>query len=175
MVQAALNAVDVDIRPTLLNNIVLTGGGSLLDKLAERLHTELATLYPNPRIRVHASNIVTDRKYGSWVGGSILASLGTFHQVNRRAEAQLMMIMLTQLYRCGSQRRSTRSTDLALLRRDASNETWAAGEQGVQRALFNTSDIGLCRNRSNDTKWRLMKLKYTFQIQKLKLTEVSKV
>ncbi|KAI5267739.1 Actin/actin-like protein [Aureobasidium subglaciale] len=81
MVQAALSAVDVEIRPVLLNNIVLTGGGSLLDKLAERLHNELSTLYPNPRVRVHASNIVTDRKYGSWVGGSILASLGTFHQM----------------------------------------------------------------------------------------------
>lgn len=82
MVQAALSAVDVEIRPVLLNNIVLTGGGSLLDKLAERLHGELSALYPNPRVRVHASNIVTDRKYGSWVGGSILASLGTFHQVS---------------------------------------------------------------------------------------------
>ncbi|KAH0023834.1 Actin/actin-like protein, partial [Aureobasidium melanogenum] len=81
MVQAALSAVDVEIRPVLLNNIVLTGGGSLLDKLAERLHGELSALYPNPRVRVHASNIVTDRKYGSWVGGSILASLGTFHQM----------------------------------------------------------------------------------------------
>ncbi|KAH0257288.1 hypothetical protein KCU71_g21714, partial [Aureobasidium melanogenum] len=77
----ALSAVDVEIRPVLLNNIVLTGGGSLLDKLAERLHGELSALYPNPRVRVHASNIVTDRKYGSWVGGSILASLGTFHQM----------------------------------------------------------------------------------------------
>ncbi|KAG9561041.1 hypothetical protein KCU97_g17652, partial [Aureobasidium melanogenum] len=47
----------------------------------ERLHGELSALYPNPRVRVHASNIVTDRKYGSWVGGSILASLGTFHQM----------------------------------------------------------------------------------------------
>lgn len=89
MVQAALNAVDVEIRPTLLNNIVLTGGGSLLDKLAERLHSELSALYPNPRVRVHASNIVTDRKYGSWVGGSILASLGTFHQVSLASEIQI--------------------------------------------------------------------------------------
>ncbi|THZ64376.1 Actin/actin-like protein [Aureobasidium pullulans] len=81
MVQAALTAVDVEVRPLLLNNIVLTGGGSLLDKLAERLHGELSALYPNPRVRVNASNLVTDRKYGSWVGGSILASLGTFHQM----------------------------------------------------------------------------------------------
>lgn len=82
MIKASIDAVDVEIRPTLLGNIVLTGGGSLVEKLGERLHAEISALYPNPRVRVHASNIITDRKYGAWVGGSILASLGTFHQVS---------------------------------------------------------------------------------------------
>ncbi|GAB7357286.1 hypothetical protein MBLNU459_g8255t1 [Dothideomycetes sp. NU459] len=81
MVKASIDAVDVEIRPTLLQNIVLTGGGSLVEKMGERLHAELSALYPNPKVRVHASNIITDRKYGAWVGGSILASLGTFHQM----------------------------------------------------------------------------------------------
>ena len=60
---------------------MLTGGGSLLDKLAERLHTDLTALYPNPRVRIHVSSSSTDRKYGAWIGGSVLASLGTFHQM----------------------------------------------------------------------------------------------
>ncbi|KAL1301716.1 hypothetical protein AAFC00_005924 [Neodothiora populina] len=81
LVNASLNAVDMEIRPTLLSNIVLTGGGSQIEKLADRLHSELSQMFPNPRVRVHASNISTDRKYGAWLGGSILASLGTFHQM----------------------------------------------------------------------------------------------
>lgn len=131
MVQAALSAVDVEIRPVLLNNIVLTGGGSLLDKLAERLHSELSALYPNPRVRVHASNIVTDRKYGSWVGGSILASLGTFHQVS------FIPVQATQQNvdksRCGSPRRNMRSTVLASSRSVASNEIRKTGEKAFLR------------------------------------------
>jgi hypothetical protein len=131
MVQAALSAVDVEIRPVLLNNIVLTGGGSLLDKLAERLHSELSALYPNPRVRVHASNIVTDRKYGSWVGGSILASLGTFHQVSfvpiHGGQQD------TDISRCGSRRRSTRNTVLVSLRSAANNEIRKIGEKAFLR------------------------------------------
>ena len=81
MVSAALNAVDVEIRPVLLNQIVLTGGGSLVEKMAERIQSELSALYPNPRVRVSTSSSATDRKYGAWIGGSVLASLGTFHQM----------------------------------------------------------------------------------------------
>lgn len=81
MVQASLNAVDVEIRPNLLSHIVLTGGGTLVEKLAERIHMELSALYPNPRVRVNASSNPVERKYGAWIGGSVLASLGTFHQV----------------------------------------------------------------------------------------------
>ena len=143
MVQAALSAVDVEIRPVLLNNIVLTGGGSLLDKLAERLHSELSALYPNPRVRVHASNIVTDRKYGSWVGGSILASLGTFHQVS------FISVQATQQNidksRCGSPRSSTRSTVLALSRSDANNETRQTGEKAFLRHTIASQKGGQVR------------------------------
>lgn len=81
LVNASLNAVDMEARPTLLGNIVLTGGGSQIEKVADRLHAELSAMFPNPRVRVHASNVSTDRKYGAWLGGSVLASLGTFHQV----------------------------------------------------------------------------------------------
>ena len=132
MVQAALTAVDVEVRPLLLNNIVLTGGGSLLDKLAERLHSELSALYPNPRVRVNASNLVTDRKYGSWVGGSILASLGTFHQVSFECIKALKRIYVDP-NRCGSPRRSMKSTALASSRSDANNEIRKTGEKAFLR------------------------------------------
>lgn len=81
MVSAALNAVDVEIRPVLLSQVVLTGGGSLVEKMAERIQSELSAMFPNPRVRVHTTTAATDRKYGAWIGGSVLASLGTFHQM----------------------------------------------------------------------------------------------
>ena len=65
----------------LLNQVVLTGGGSLVEKMAERIQAELSAMYPNPRVRVHTTTSATDRKYGAWIGGSVLASLGTFHQM----------------------------------------------------------------------------------------------
>ncbi|KAF2224289.1 actin family [Elsinoe ampelina] len=81
LVKAALNGVDVDSRAQLLNQIVLTGAGSLIERLPERIQAELSVMYPNPRVRVHASGAVTDKKFGAWIGGSVLASLGTFHQM----------------------------------------------------------------------------------------------
>ncbi len=81
LVNRAINACDVDTRPTLLNNIVLTGAGSLIEKLPERLQTDLQTLFPNPKVRVLANSNPVERKFGAWIGGSVLGSLGTFHQM----------------------------------------------------------------------------------------------
>lgn len=33
------------------------------------------------KIKIHAAGNTTERKSSSWLGGSILASLGTFHQL----------------------------------------------------------------------------------------------
>ena len=77
----ALNSVDVDTRTPLLGNVILTGAGSLIEKFPERLQADLQALYPNPRVRVIANSSSVERKYGAWIGGSVLASLGTFHQM----------------------------------------------------------------------------------------------
>ncbi|KAI5920687.1 chromatin remodeling and histone acetyltransferase complexes subunit putative [Camillea tinctor] len=81
LIKAALNAVDVDLRPNLLGNVVVTGGTSLLNGFNDRLNNELATIYPGVKIKLHAAGLTTERRFGSWIGGSILASLGTFHQM----------------------------------------------------------------------------------------------
>jgi len=81
VVNKALQAVDVDARPVLLNNIILTGAGSLIDKLPERLQADIQAMYPNPRVRVLANANSVERKYGAFVGGSVLGSLGSFHQM----------------------------------------------------------------------------------------------
>ncbi len=81
MVQAALSTTDLDIRSLLLQNVVLTGGTSLIPNLESRISAELANLYPGQRVRVYASGNTVERKCAGWLGGSILGSLGTFHQL----------------------------------------------------------------------------------------------
>ncbi|KZF24374.1 actin-like protein-like protein 6A [Xylona heveae TC161] len=81
LIQASLNNVDVDIRPHLLGNVVVTGGTSLLYGLTDRLNSELQQLYPAVRVRIQAPGNTSERRFASWIGGSIVASLGTFHQM----------------------------------------------------------------------------------------------
>lgn len=81
LMRSALNGVDTDIRPHLLANVVVTGASSLLYGFTDRLNQELLQLYPGPRVRISATGNTTERRFGAWIGGSILASLGTFHQM----------------------------------------------------------------------------------------------
>jgi actin-like protein 6B len=67
------------MRQVLMGNVVLTGGGSLFAGLGERLNNELVRNFPH--VKIHAPGNPTERRYGGWLGGSILASLGTFHQL----------------------------------------------------------------------------------------------
>lgn len=81
MVRASIAAVDVDLRPHLLQNIVVTGGSTLVNGFTDRLHNELTAMYPGLRIKIQAAGLTAERRFGSWIGGSILGSLGTFHQM----------------------------------------------------------------------------------------------
>ncbi|CAG8972958.1 hypothetical protein HYALB_00008317 [Hymenoscyphus albidus] len=81
MVRASVSAVDVDLRPALLANIVVTGGTTLLQGFTDRLNWEISSLFPSARIKITAAGLTSERRFGSWVGGSILGSLGTFHQM----------------------------------------------------------------------------------------------
>ena len=81
LVRQALNGVDIDVRSSLLSNIIVTGGSSLMPGLVERLHSELYTVIPGSKIKISAPGSTTERKYSAWIGGSILSSLGTFHQL----------------------------------------------------------------------------------------------
>ncbi|EQL32648.1 actin-like protein 4 [Blastomyces dermatitidis ATCC 26199] len=81
LIRNSLNQVDVDIRPHLLANVVVTGATSLLYGFNDRLNFELMNMFPSPRVRITAPGNTAERKFGSWIGGSIVASLGTFHQM----------------------------------------------------------------------------------------------
>ncbi|KAI0313824.1 actin-related protein Arp4p [Amylostereum chailletii] len=80
LITQALSACDPDMRGVLLNNIVLSGGGSLFAGLGERLNNELSR-HLQQQVKIHAPGNPTERRFGGWLGGSILASLGTFHQL----------------------------------------------------------------------------------------------
>ena len=68
---------DMDIRKELYSNIVLSGGTTLFQGFAERMQKELMALVP-PTIKISIA-VPYERKYSVWIGGSILASLSTFH------------------------------------------------------------------------------------------------
>lgn len=81
MVKASIAAVDMDLRAVLLQNIVVTGATTLLNGFTDRLNNELVAMYPGARIKIQAAGLTAERRFGSWIGGSIIGSLGTFHQM----------------------------------------------------------------------------------------------
>ncbi|KAJ2707507.1 NuA4 histone acetyltransferase subunit [Coemansia sp. IMI 203386] len=74
-------ASDVDLRPQLLGNVILAGGSTLFPGFVDRMSTMLQNATPGSRIKMFAPSTNTERKVTAWLGGSILASLGTFHQL----------------------------------------------------------------------------------------------
>ncbi len=73
---------EVDLRPSLYGSVIVTGGNSLIQGFNERLNRDLSNKTPtNMRFKLIAANGAQERKYGSWIGGSILASLGSFQQM----------------------------------------------------------------------------------------------
>ncbi|KAI9026279.1 actin family [Hyaloraphidium curvatum] len=105
LVASSIAACDVDLRSTLWGNVILTGGSTSVQGFAERLNRELFQYAPavrgvaptfglsfsglrahfcspqQPKVRLHLPSNSAERRFGSWIGGSILASLGTFQQL----------------------------------------------------------------------------------------------
>nr|CEL71536.1 TPA: actin-like protein 7, putative [Toxoplasma gondii VEG] len=79
LVHAAIAATDPEFQEEMQQNIVLAGGSSLLGNLSQRLHGELLCI---EQIDRDPFCIATDshRRFSAWVGGSMLASLGTFEK-----------------------------------------------------------------------------------------------
>lgn len=75
----AISRTDLDLRKSLYSNIVLSGGSTLTKGFGDRLLTELQRLaVKDMRIKIFAP---PERKYSTWIGGSILAGLSTFRKV----------------------------------------------------------------------------------------------
>merc|ERR1719383_1004874 len=70
---------DIDIRKDLYGNIVLSGGSTMFNGIADRMTKEITAKAPTSMtVKIVAP---PERKYSVWIGGSILASLSTFEEM----------------------------------------------------------------------------------------------
>ena len=73
---STIGRCDLDLRRTLFEQIVLSGGSTLFPGFGDRLLNDVRRLAPkDTKIRITAP---PERKTATWIGGSILASLATF-------------------------------------------------------------------------------------------------
>ncbi len=75
---SSITSCGIDIRKTLFNNILLSGGNTMFPGFAERLKREVSSLIPyGTSCEVNAP---ADRDVSVWKGGSVLASLDSFRE-----------------------------------------------------------------------------------------------
>lgn len=96
IVTDAINRTDLDLRKALYANIVLSGGSTLTKGFGDRLLSEVKKLaVKDMRIKIFAP---PERKYSTWIGGSILAGLSTFRKV-RFTSTRFVLGMRTYVMR----------------------------------------------------------------------------
>ncbi|KAI8927702.1 actin family [Entophlyctis helioformis] len=84
VVTESINRVDMDLRKSLFSNIYLSGGTTLTKGFGDRLLAEIKKIaLKDVKIKIYAPQ---ERKYSTWIGGSILASLSTFKKMWVSAE-----------------------------------------------------------------------------------------
>eukprot|EP00730_Choanoeca_flexa_P004493 TRINITY_DN11712_c0_g1_i1.p1 TRINITY_DN11712_c0_g1~~TRINITY_DN11712_c0_g1_i1.p1 ORF type:complete len:380 (+),score=116.02 TRINITY_DN11712_c0_g1_i1:150-1289(+) len=72
----AIRKSDMDLRRTLYQNVILSGGTTMFKDFGNRLLAELKKLSPKEnKIKIMAP---PERRYSTWMGGSILANLDAF-------------------------------------------------------------------------------------------------
>eukprot|EP00195_Chlamydomonas_chlamydogama_P008600 CAMPEP_0202890812 /NCGR_PEP_ID=MMETSP1392-20130828/1103_1 /ASSEMBLY_ACC=CAM_ASM_000868 /TAXON_ID=225041 /ORGANISM="Chlamydomonas chlamydogama, Strain SAG 11-48b" /LENGTH=422 /DNA_ID=CAMNT_0049574455 /DNA_START=106 /DNA_END=1370 /DNA_ORIENTATION=- len=82
LVLDSIQRCDVDVRKELYGSVVLTGGIAQLSGLRDRLERELLDNPPQgAKIKVFMPINTLERRFSTWLGGSILASLGSFQQM----------------------------------------------------------------------------------------------
>lgn len=90
----SISRTDLDLRKALYSNIVLSGGSTLTKGFGDRLLTEVQRLaVKDMRIKIFAP---PERKYSTWIGGSILAGLSTFRKVSWLATVLLFIVLATR-------------------------------------------------------------------------------
>jgi centractin len=76
---SSINKVDLDLRGDLYQNIVLSGGTTTTRGFGERLLREVRSrVQDGATVKIYAP---AERRYSTWMGGSILAGLSTFRRM----------------------------------------------------------------------------------------------
>jgi len=84
MVVESIGVSDIDLRRTLYQNVLLSGGTTMMEGLGKRLLNEVKNkCVKDMKIKIMAP---PERKFSTWIGGSILASLATFRRMSITAE-----------------------------------------------------------------------------------------
>jgi actin-related protein len=95
MIQNSLYRCEIDgSTSSMWQNIIVSGGNSCYRGFQERLKFELELKSQNSRVKIHAASdiertsekadkmkSVVDRAICPWLGGSIMGSLGSFHDI----------------------------------------------------------------------------------------------
>lgn len=75
----SIQKVDLDLRTSLYSNIIFSGGTTMIPGFGDRVLKELKLLCePQTKIKIFAP---PERKYSTWIGGSILSGLSTFKKI----------------------------------------------------------------------------------------------
>ncbi|XP_051954949.1 uncharacterized protein LOC127624250 [Xyrauchen texanus] len=69
---------DIDLRRSLVGNIVLSGGNTLLSGLPERLQKEMRNMVPANLTECVRVTSPSDRDFSVWCGGAVMANLPAF-------------------------------------------------------------------------------------------------
>jgi len=82
LIHDSLSAVDLDVRKELCSNIILVGASSLFAHFNEKVSRDLSTKWSPTYFK---AKIITanplERQFSSWIGASVLTSLGSFQQM----------------------------------------------------------------------------------------------
>ncbi|XP_018410390.1 PREDICTED: actin-like protein 6A [Nanorana parkeri] len=83
IVSRSIETCDANIQPKMFANVIVVGGNTLLQGFTERLTKEVFRKTPqNTRLKLFAHSLVPERRRLSpWIGGSTIASLGSFKQI----------------------------------------------------------------------------------------------
>lgn len=83
LIGETINSCDLNVREQLRNNIILSGGTTLVNNFEERLNEKMSTFFNNNIKVITHSN----QQYLQWQGGSIISQLSLFRELSlRRSE-----------------------------------------------------------------------------------------
>ena len=77
MIYTAIRNAAGEIQPQLFGNVVISGGNTMWPGMEQRVVREMSR-YAREGMNLNAAG---ERKYGAWLGGSVLTSLSTFQQL----------------------------------------------------------------------------------------------